>query len=176
MCIPAAASIAVPEGRRAGLKTASVLAWVLIVLLCTFVFSTKLNAGPDIPYMTTFLRKELLGAILGALVVLALASLLRMIRLLKGRNGAFILLVGLSLIMAFGIVWMQLEPLCSQSGSRKETWPQSCPLPRSFDHNVLFTALLMIANVLSAEGVLRLMAAGSGAEGYTEIITIPGMV
>jgi hypothetical protein len=172
MCIPAAAHVVVPEAQRPGMKTLSVVAWVLVVCLCTFVVSTKFSAGPDIPYMTHFLRRELLGAIIGALLILAVAAFVRMLRQLKGRNGAFILLAGLTLIMCFGVVWMHFEPLCAQTGPSREAWPRACPLPRAFDHNVLFTVLLMVANVLSAEGVLRLMAAGSGAEGYAEIISV----
>lgn len=172
MCIPAAAHVVMPEPQRPGLKAFSYLVWVTIVCLCTFVVSTSFKAGPDIPYMTLFLRKELLGAILGALLILALASVVRMMRELKGRNGAFILLAGLALIMCFGIVWMHFEPQCAQEGVPGESWPADCPLPRAFDHNVLFTILLMVANVLSAEGVLRLMAAGNGSLGYTEIISV----
>jgi hypothetical protein len=172
MCVPAAASVAVPESQRPGLKSVAYLAWILILLMTSFVLSARFSAGPDIPYITLFLRKELLGAILGALLILAAAAIVRMLRQLKGRNGAFILLAGLALIVAFGLVWGRLEPLCAQTSADKTEWPTDCPLPRAFDHNVLFTVLLMVANVLSAEGVLRLMAAGSGAEGYAEIITL----
>jgi hypothetical protein len=172
MSIPAAAHVALPEAARPALKAAALSAAALLVTLTTFVLSAHFRAGPDIPYMTPFLRRELLGAIFGAVLVLAAAALLRMLRQMKGRNGAFILLAGLALVVAFGLVWAHLEPLCAQAGAHPEVWPETCPLPRMFDHNVMFTLLLMVANVLSAEGVLRLMAAGSGAEGYAEIINI----
>jgi hypothetical protein len=171
-CIPAAAHVAVPDGQRHGVKTATMLAGGALIVLCTIALAPKFDAGPDIPYMTLFLRRAVLGGILGSLLVLLLASFARLIRQLKGRNGAFILFAGLSLVLAFGVVWLHYEPLCVQQGRKPSDWPASCPLPREFDHNVLFTLVLVVANVLSAEGVLRLMAAGNGAEGYTEIITV----
>lgn len=172
MCIPAAAHVAVPEEQRPALKSLSILAWVTLIALGAFALSAHLSAGPDIPYMTVFLRRELLGAIVGALVCLGLAAAVRMVRELKGRNGAFILLAGVMLVVAFGVLWAHLEPLCAMKGPGRDGWREECPMPKVFDHNVLFTVLLMVANVLSAEGVLRLMAAGSGAWGYTEIITV----
>jgi hypothetical protein len=171
-CIPAASNVAVPDGQRQAVKTGAVIASGTLIVLCIVVLSPKFDAGPDIPYMTLFLRKAVLGGILGSLLVLVAASLVRLMRQLKGRNGAFILFAGLSLVLAFGVVWMRYEPLCAQEGPAVSDWPASCPLPREFDHNVLFTLVLVVANVLSAEGVLRLMAAGTGAEGYTEIITV----
>lgn len=90
---------------------------------------------------------------------------------MKGKNGAFILLAGLALIVAFGVLWGRLEPIC-QVENREQEWPDNCPVPEMFDHNFMIAALMMFANVLMAEGVLRLMAAGSGVEGYVEIIPI----
>lgn len=174
MCVPAAASVAVPEGQSGLLQAALVGAWSAVLLLSTFVLSGHFVAAPDIPYMTLFLRRELLGAITGALLILAAASVVRMLRQLKGRNGAFILLAGLGLVAMFGLVWAHFEPLCvlKDGQGAGNAWRSECPLPSAFDHNVMFAVLLMVANVLAAEGVLRLMAAGSGVEGYAEIIPI----
>lgn len=94
-----------------------------------------------------------------------------MLRQLKGRNGAFILLAGLALIVLFGLLWVKLEPLCKQKAVG-DAWPKACPMPSTFDHNFMITVLAMLSNVLAAEGVLRLMAAGSGVEGYVEIVPI----
>lgn len=56
---------------------------------------------------------------------------------------------------------------------QKGQLPESCPLPfKAFDHNFLLGVALLATNVLAAEGVLRLMAAGTGIEGYVEIIPV----
>lgn len=169
-CVPAAADVAIPESDNVVSKRAWTSLFAIIVVFTTFVLSTGLKAGPDVPYLTLFLRKELLGAITGALLVLSIASLVRMIRGLQGGNGAFILLAGLTLVLVFGQVWTRFDPLCAMDDDDTVTWPKKCPLPRNFDHNVVFTILLIVANVLAAEGVLRLMAAGSGGSSYYEIV------
>lgn len=171
LCVPAATAVAVPEPNNACLQATTFVACVVVLLLSTFVLSARLVAAPDIPYINVALRRELLGAIAGAILVLAAAATIRMLRQLKGRNGAFILLAGLALTAAFGILWARLEPLCKQE-SAADPWPPSCPMPATFDHNFMIAVLVMVANVLAAEGVLRLMAAGSGVEGYVEIIPI----
>lgn len=170
-CIPAAAAVAVPEPQNQCLRATTFITCVCALLLSTFVLSKKLVAAPDIPHINLMLRRELLGAIIGALLILAIASTIRMLRQLKGRNGAFILLAALALIVLFGLFWAKLEPLCKQEVVGGE-WPQACPMPPSFDHNFMIAFLLMMSNVLAAEGVLRLMAAGSGVEGYVEIVPI----
>lgn len=170
-CIPAATAVAVPEPQNQCLRATTFIASVCTLLLTTFVLSKKLIAAPDIPFVNSMLRRELLGAIIGALLVLVAASAIRMLRQLKGRNGAFILLAGLALIVVFGLLWAKLEPLCKQEAFG-DGWPKACPMPSTFDHNFMITALAMLSNVLAAEGVLRLMAAGSGVEGYVEIVPI----
>lgn len=170
-CVPAAVAVAVPEPSNQCLRATTFIIAVCALLLSTFVLSRHLVAAPDIPYMNLFLGRELLGAVVGALFLLSAASTVRMSRQLKGRNGAFILLTGLALIVAFGLMWAWLEPLCKQTGL-DEVWPAECPMPPAFDHNFMIAALMMVANVLAAEGVLRLMAAGIGVEGYVEIIPI----
>eukprot|EP00178_Gracilaria_changii_P016552 TRINITY_DN476_c0_g1_i1.p1 TRINITY_DN476_c0_g1~~TRINITY_DN476_c0_g1_i1.p1 ORF type:complete len:236 (+),score=36.85 TRINITY_DN476_c0_g1_i1:373-1080(+) len=170
-CIPAAVVVAVPEPNK---HTRRAIAYVLAisnVLLSSFFFSSQLNATPDIPYINRLLRRELLGAIIGAIFVLGVACLVRMARRLKGRNGAYILLSGLVLIVVFGLLWAYLEPLCRMASPQDE-WPSSCPMPQMLDHNFMMTLFIVIANVLTAEGVLRLMAAGTGVEDYVEIIPI----
>lgn len=170
-CVPAATAVAVPEPNNQCLQATTFIIAVAVLLLSTFALSTHLIAAPDIPYLNLFLRRELLGAMTGALLVLAAAATIRMLRQLKGRNGAFILLAGLALTAAFGLLWARLEPLCNQKAVG-DPWPAQCPMPAAFDHNFMIAVLIMIANVLAAEGVLRLMAAGSGVEGYVEIIPI----
>lgn len=170
-CVPAATAVAVPEPNNQCLQATVFIASVVVILLTTFAVSGHLNAAPDIPYLNLFLRRELLGAIGGAFLVLAAASTIRMLRQLKGGKGAFILLAGLALIAAFGILWARLEPLCKQKAAG-EPWPPACPMPATFDHNFMIAVLIMIANVLAAEGILRLMAAGSGVVGYVEIIPV----
>lgn len=170
-CVPAATAVAVPEPNSQCLQATAFIIAVAVLLLATFALSAHLIAAPDIPYLSLFLRRELLGAIMGALLVLAAAATIRMLRQLKGRNGAFILLAGLALTAAFGLLWARLEPLCKQQDIG-DPWPAQCPMPAAFDHNFMIAVLIMVANVLAAEGVLRLMAAGSGVEGYVEIIPI----
>lgn len=169
-CIPAAAAVAIPENNHC-FRAAALITSTIIVLITTFVLSPRLGAAPDIPYINLLLRHEIFGAIIGALIILSIAATFRMIRQLKGRNGAFILLAGLALITSFGLLWAHLEPLCQQT-KPNEPWPPSCPMPAAFDHNFMIAALILVANVLAAEGVLRLMAAGTGVEGYVEIVPV----
>eukprot|EP00184_Porphyridium_aerugineum_P008605 CAMPEP_0184692286 /NCGR_PEP_ID=MMETSP0313-20130426/835_1 /TAXON_ID=2792 /ORGANISM="Porphyridium aerugineum, Strain SAG 1380-2" /LENGTH=267 /DNA_ID=CAMNT_0027150111 /DNA_START=184 /DNA_END=987 /DNA_ORIENTATION=+ len=166
MCIPASASICFPEARRRSLKTVAVIAFLSIVLICSFFLGPYMEASPDIPFIPLGFRKQVLGSIIGGLLSVVISCGFRMIRNLKGRNGAFVLVLGCSLILAAGFIWSKLEPRCDASDVKN--W--NCPMPRAFDHNSLFTVLLAVGNILGAEGVLRLMAAGNGSEGYVEII------
>ncbi|CAN8070637.1 unnamed protein product [Agarophyton chilense] len=170
-CIPAAVVVAVPEPDKNGHRAAAYLLAISNVLVASFIFSSQLEATPDIPYINRLLRRELLGAVIGAMCVLVVACLVRMARRLKGRNGAYILLSGLVLIAIFGLLWTYLEPICRVASPEQE-WPSKCPVPRILDHNFMMTLLIVIANVLTAEGVLRLMAAGTGVEDYVEIVPI----
>lgn len=171
ICIPAAAVVAVPEANKHALQAVAYVVCIVVVVLSSFVLSKRLQAAPDIPYISQLLRRELLGAIVGALVVVGGASAVRIARDRKGKNGAFILLCGLVLMGAFGVLWVQLEPVCKVSSATDE-WPHSCPMSRLFDHNFMMTVFVLVANVLTAEGVLRLMAAGSGVQEYDEIVPI----
>uniref|UniRef100_A0A7S1EPB4 Uncharacterized protein n=1 Tax=Timspurckia oligopyrenoides TaxID=708627 RepID=A0A7S1EPB4_9RHOD len=166
--IPASASIAVPEARRRSWKTVAVIAWLAIVLSSAFFLGPMMRASPSLPFISGTFRRQLLGAMIGAMACILLSCIVRMLRPLKGRNGAFVLLLGTGLILIGGILWSQMDPKCDTSSVKD--WPSSCPMPRAFDHNVLFVVLLLFGNIFAAEGVLRLMAAGNGSEGYVEIM------
>lgn len=170
-CVPAAAVVAAPEPNTQCLQVTAFVSAVAIILLSTFAFSSHFVAAPDIPNINALLRHELLGAVIGAIVVLVIASVVRMLRQLKGRNGALILLAGLSLILIFGFLWARFEPLCKQT-QIDQPFPQTCPMPAAFDHNSMIATMFLLSNILTAEGVLRLMAAGSGIEGYAEIFRV----
>lgn len=169
--IPAAIAIALPEPNHRLLQIVTLFASVTAIALATIYLSPFVAAAPDLPYIAAGLRKDMLAGVASAITVLFLAACVRMARRMKGRNGAFILFAALVLTIVFGAVWMTLEPLCTIV-SDTEAWSEECPLSHSFDHNFMMTILLIIANVLAAEGVLRLMAAGTGVEGYVEIIPV----
>lgn len=76
--------------------------------------------------------------------------------------------MALASILAVIVVWIRWEPRC-RIVEGEEGWRKSCPLPRFFDHNSVVMGVVVVAGVGVAEGVLRLMAAGSGAEGYVAI-------
>ncbi|KAA8495997.1 hypothetical protein FVE85_2152 [Porphyridium purpureum] len=167
LCIPAAASICVPEARRRSWKTVAALVFLAFVVCDAFFLSPKLKAGIEIPFIPISVRKQILGSIVGGISSILLSCLIRMLRSLKGRNGALVLFVGTLLVTAGGIVWAHMEPLCDASTIKP--WPSSCPMPRTFDHNVLMGVIILFGNILATEGILRLMAAGAGTEGYVYI-------
>lgn len=185
MSVPAALAVAFPETAGAAPTPTSngdsamvsrtthprlvpaALGFSALLLLCILVLPGSSDAVVELPYVAKFLRAKILGALAGAAVVLALASAIRMHRGLTGANGALILAGALSVIVVFGIIWALLEPGCRQMAG--SAFPKTCPMPRQFDHNATVTWLLVICNALAAEGVLRLMQAGDGVQGYTSI-------
>lgn len=168
-CIPAAAVVAVPEPDKNVAQAIGYIVSTAFVLMSAFVFAPHVSSAPDIPYINLLLRREILGGMVGGVLVVGVACAVRMGRNLKGKNGAYILVCGLVLMTLFGMVWAYLEPLCVVS-SAMDKWRKECPLPQVLDHNFLMTFFMMVSNVLTAEGVLRLMAAGSGVEDYVEIV------
>lgn len=170
LCVPAAMAVVVPENAFAFGQFATLVLAVGAIVASAMFGAPRLVAAPDLPYVDPSLRRQILAAVAAATGVLALAAAVRMTRRMKGRNGAFILLAGLSLALAFGVLWARLEPVCKRALG--EPWPSNCLLPSTFDHNFMLVVVTMLANVLAAEGVLRLMAAGQGEEGYVEIPTV----
>lgn len=171
LCVPAAVAVAVPEPNQTAVQAVAFVAAALAIVCSAIFIGPVLAAVLDVPYVDRTLRRDLLAAMAAAMAVLGVAAAVRMVRRMKGRNGALILMAGLALAVSFGAFWLWLEPRCRQMVLNQD-WPESCPLSRSFDHNFFIVVFLMVANVLAAEGVLRLMAAGSGVEGYVEIIPI----
>lgn len=171
VAIPASVYVAVPETERKFFKLPIFIAGVLTMLTTAIFIGPILRTRPDIPYIDSTLEREVLAAAIATLLVLHLSTAVRMIRPIKGRNGAFILLAGLVLVVGIGIMWGLFEPSC-RIAVPTDPWPEKCPLPRSFDHNFVLGLVIMVANVLVAEGVLRLMAAGSGVEGYVAIVPV----
>lgn len=171
LCIPAAVAVAIPEPNQTATKAVLFIAATFVIVCATLYVGPSLAAAPDIPYIDGTLRRDVLAAITCSLTFLALAAIVRIIRRKKGRNGAVILLTGLMISIVAGTCWSFYEPVCKQVGAEDE-WSQDCPLSKTFDHNFFLTVFMIAANVLAAEGVLRLMAAGSGEEGYVEIVPV----
>lgn len=173
VCIPAALAVCMPQpmsqSRHLGVAFITGLA---VFALAVMLVAPNLQAAPALPLVAGGLRRDLLALGVVSAGVLTMAVLGRLMRFrMKGRNGAFILLIGLVVAGVVGAVWMWLEPMC-RLVSEGQVWPDECPLPMSFDHNFMMVAALLVCNVLAAEGVLRLMAAGTGTEGYVEIIPV----
>mmetsp|Transcript_4733 Transcript_4733/g.20333 ORF Transcript_4733/g.20333 Transcript_4733/m.20333 type:complete len:103 (+) Transcript_4733:978-1286(+) len=102
-------------------------------------------------------------------MMVLIASLIRLVRppeSLKGRSGAVVLASGTIFILLAGAVWAYLADACQFTDSILNA---ACALPQSFDHNALLSLVTIIANGFVAEGVLRLMAAGTGQDGYIRI-------
>lgn len=170
--IPASVSVAIPEPNRVIVHALAYSLSIIAIIATSLKMGPVLQAGPDVPYVDGTLQREVLVALAASITVLSAASVVRLVRPLKGRNGALILVASLTLVLAFGYLWSWLEPLCRMEDDGKGLPADQCPLPKSFDHNCLIGIIIMTANVLAAEGVLRLMAAGSGVEGYVEIIPV----
>ena len=171
LCIPAGVSVAIPEPHMHVFHATYFVVDLVILLLFTHYFSSFFKAAPDIPYIPLFLRQKLLGAIVGALFVIAISACIRLRRDINGHNGAKILLAAILLLMAFGLVWVRLEPTCVRKDIT-DPFPKSCALPSIFDHNFMIATLMLFSNVLAAEGVLRLMAAGGGFDVYAEVVPV----
>lgn len=167
MSIPAALVVAFPEGSEsptASKRATAAAAFTLVLVLCVLALPGESRAVLDLPYVPRFVRERTLGAMAGAAVVLASAAGVRMVRGLKGRNGALVLAASVGILAVFGLLWAVLEPLCRTKNG--QPFPvKKCPLPPAFDHNVLVTSMMVICNALAAEGVLRLMQAGDGGQG-----------
>eukprot|EP00190_Bangiopsis_sp_CCMP1999_P007590 CAMPEP_0198726120 /NCGR_PEP_ID=MMETSP1475-20131203/3281_1 /TAXON_ID= ORGANISM="Unidentified sp., Strain CCMP1999" /NCGR_SAMPLE_ID=MMETSP1475 /ASSEMBLY_ACC=CAM_ASM_001111 /LENGTH=171 /DNA_ID=CAMNT_0044488015 /DNA_START=352 /DNA_END=867 /DNA_ORIENTATION=- len=165
---PTAATVAVPEMRYRTWKA------VITGLSAAVLFGSILIVGPilglemDIMYIPLRLQHCLVGGIFGALVIILLSSYIRIVRPpepLKGRSGAAVLSIGTIIILFSTILWAFMKRGCHfKNGSLEH-----CPLPMFFDHNATLCLAAIVANVLIAEGALRLMAAGTGMDGYVQI-------
>lgn len=175
MSVPAALAVAFPEGDApapgggpGGTKVLpAAVAFSSLLVLCILLLPGGSNAVMEIPYVPQFVRAKILGAMAGAAAVLAAAAAVRMRRNRTGANGALILVAAVSIVAVFGTLWAIFEPACRQTVGNP--YPTSCPLPKQFDLNAYITWLIIVCNALAAEGVLRLMQAGDGAQGYTSI-------
>lgn len=166
--IPAAVAVAVPESH---LKVPQALTFTLsmVGIMCSaLLIGPNLKAVLELPFVARSVNANAVAAIGGAFVVMSAVSVIRMFRDRQGRSGASMLLAGIVLAMSCGVFWVWAEPMCRRMGPRK-LWPESCPVPGVFDHNSIMTLFLLVANLLAAEGAIRLMAAGSGPDFYTEI-------
>lgn len=172
--IPAAVAVAVPEPNRT-IAQAFIFVLSLVAIICTtLLMGPNVESVPEIPYVAKSIRADVLAATVAASFVMAAAAVIRMVRNMKGRNGAFILLAGLILAATFGVMWIYVEPICRRT-EPENPWPTDCPMSSRFDHNTAMTVFIMISNILAAEGVLRLMAAGSGLEHYVDINFVPAV-
>lgn len=170
--IPAAVAVAVPEPNQT-IPQAFVFVISLAGIICsTLLIGPNLKAMLEVPFVARSINADALAAMGGAFVMMSLAAAIRLFRKMKGRNGAFILLVGMALASSFGMFWVWLEPMCRRADPEK-AWPESCPVSGGFDHNTIMTVFVLVSNILAAEGVLRLMAAGSGLEHYVDINFVP---
>ncbi|KAK4530332.1 hypothetical protein CCYA_CCYA04G1189 [Cyanidiococcus yangmingshanensis] len=150
---------------------------VALVLLLAFVFAfgaVRLYEALDVtpPTLAFWSANALRLSIAtsqGAMAGVGAACLLRAFARpkMRGRNGASVLLFGTLVCFLGSLIWTWLLGKCEASGVDKDGL--SCPLPLAFDHNALYCLFLIAGNILSAEGVLRLMAVGDGAMNYAEI-------
>lgn len=200
LAIPASVAIAFPSNPPPRAMYVGILITIWVI---SFTVAGYVPVLPDIPLgpVPERVAKGVLLACAGAVFVVSVAAGVRVCRKIKGRNGAFILLAAVVLLVSSAGVWTWLEPQCRQviidpSSNTQDSQvvnvlqlvepklkiekmmkqleiPESCPLPfKAFDHNFAFGVAVIATNVLMAEGVLRLMAAGSGVEGYVEIIPV----
>ena len=150
--------------------------WALLVLWA-FLFgygALRVQAAlrlpvPVLPYAAPTAVARACALVQGGMVAVAAACLSRSFcrGKMRGRNGAMVLLLGTLVCLGASALWTYLVGECEPLDVDKLR--QTCPLPERFDHNVLYVIGLVIGNVLSAEGVLRLMAVGEGDSGYSEI-------
>uniref|UniRef100_A0A7S3A602 Uncharacterized protein n=3 Tax=Rhodosorus marinus TaxID=101924 RepID=A0A7S3A602_9RHOD len=169
VCIPGAALVAIPEMRYRVWKTALTLINIVALFFSAMIVGPKIGNTFDLPYVSDTLQSRLVGAVFGALMMVLIASLIRLVRppeSLKGRSGAVVLASGTIFILLAGAVWAYLADACQFTDSILNA---ACALPQSFDHNALLSLVTIIANGFVAEGVLRLMAAGTGQDGYIRI-------
>lgn len=168
MSIPAAVAIAVPENY---LKLPQEITFILalIGIVCSALFiGPNLRAVIELPYVGKSVNANALGAMAGAFSMMAIAATIRLFRERRGKDGAAMLLVGMVLASFSGIFWIYVEPMCRRMDPGK-MWPESCPVWGGFNHNSIMALVLLVANFLAAEGAIRLMAAGSGLDFYSEI-------
>ncbi|KAK4527623.1 hypothetical protein GAYE_SCF42G5547 [Galdieria yellowstonensis] len=157
--------VAIPEWRRRSLRHFIVVLCFLVTVLYWFSFSSSLGVELDIPFIDINSSRQLMTALEGSLLAVCLCCLFRIVRPLKGRNGALVLFLGSMMMFMSILLFKVLHTECAGT----EKLLSSCPLPLRVDHNALLIFLLLCSNMLGAEGSLRLMAAGNGMEGYLEI-------
>eukprot|EP00871_Galdieria_phlegrea_P000031 jgi/Galph1/1028/GphlegSOOS_G5794.1 len=153
------ASVAVFDRRKQALYR--------FMLIVNFSITAVCIALVDLEYNQETFNRVILGAALGTLIATAIGCLIRCFQPNKGRNGALIALLGSLAFLATCVAWLYLNNVCI--GQDEHNILPSCPLSRKFDHNFLWSIILMLTNVLGAEGALRIMAANHEYEDYTEI-------
>lgn len=166
-----ATHVLLPESDRRATRAVLFVVLAAVVVGGTVKAHDALQATPPaLPFFGPASVRRGNAAVQGAMAAVLVACVARAVLrpATRGKNGAVVLLVGTALSLAASILWTYLLGYC-EPATEKGKVRASCPLPTKFDHNVLFLVVLIVANVLSAEGVLRLMAVGDGDGGYSEI-------
>lgn len=166
--IPATVAVAVPENHLKLPQEIVFIISLIVIMSSAFFLGPNLRAVIELPFVETSVNAKALGAMAGVFLMMNIAAAIRLFRARQGKLGAAMLLVGMLLASSSGVFWVYMEPLCRRVDIG-DVWPESCPMPDRFSHNAIMALVMLVANFLAAEGAIRLMAAGSGLEFYSEI-------
>jgi hypothetical protein len=164
-----AASIAVFDRRKRALYRFILILNFGITAVCSILALQFPPVTYDLAYLPEPIKQSIVGAALGSLVANALCCFIRCFEANKGRNGALISLLGSLFFIATCIAWLYLNDVCVGKEEAVSTLLPSCPLGKNFDHNFVWALVLVVINVLGAEGALRIMAANHDYEDYVDI-------
>jgi hypothetical protein len=171
VAIIGAAHVVFPEDARREVRVALVVLFAFVFAFGTARLYVAVSAAtPALPLWSTDSLRVSVAVSQGAMASVGAACVLRALARpkIRGRNGASVLLLGTLVCLVGSVIWTWLLGKCelSQTLDKEDV---RCPLPPVFDHNALYCLFLIAGNILSAEGVLRLMAVGDGALNYAEI-------
>jgi hypothetical protein len=170
VAIIGASFVVFPEESKREARVALALLFAFLFIFGAARLYDAFNATPPVlAFWSAGALRTSIAASQGAMAGVGAACLLRALARpkMRGRNGALVLLFGTLVCFLGSLIWTWLLGRCEVPGADKETL--GCPLPSVFDHNALYSMFLVAGNILSAEGVLRLMAVGDGALSYAEI-------
>lgn len=166
--VPATAAVVIPENHLK-LHREIVFIFTMVGVMCfTLFLGPNINADVKLPYMKWPVSANALGAAAGALLIMSVAAAIRLFRDRQGKDGAAMLFAGIVVAMLAEMFWIWAGSMCRRTDLGK-TWLQLCLLNEGVNHNSIVILCLLLSNFLAAEGVIRLMAAGSGIYFYAEI-------
>ncbi|GJQ09056.1 hypothetical protein GpartN1_g847.t1 [Galdieria partita] len=162
-----AASIAVFDRRKRALHRFIVILNYGITAVCSILAIDFPGVTYDLAYLPEPIKQCIIGAAIGSLLANTICCLIRCFEANKGRNGALISLLGSLFFIGTCIGWLYLNNVCVEE--TLSSFSPSCPLGKKFDHNFFWAIVLVVINVLGAEGALRIMAANHEYEDYVDI-------